>query len=75
MGFDPVTKRELPRAYVYYLECRVTYLEALLSYNGISFAPRLDFDLGTKISPEQVQSQPGPLGASIFGLIDKTVPG
>ncbi|KAL8927754.1 MAG: hypothetical protein Q9208_002169 [Pyrenodesmia sp. 3 TL-2023] len=72
VGFDPITKRELPRAYVYYLQSRLTYLETLLSYNGISFAPGLDFDLGTKISPEQVQSQPDPLRASSFGLINKT---
>ena len=31
VGFDPITKREIPRTYVYFLESRVTYLEELLS--------------------------------------------
>ncbi|MCJ1435347.1 Fungal specific transcription factor [Xylographa pallens] len=48
VGYDPITKREIPRAYVYYLESRVSYLESLLSGRGIAFAPAEDFDLGTK---------------------------
>lgn len=57
VGFDPITKREVPRAYVYYLESRVAYLEALLADNDISFAPSQDF-------AERVQSPPGPPSAS-----------
>ncbi|MCJ1381403.1 Fungal specific transcription factor [Xylographa soralifera] len=48
VGYDPITKREIPRAYVYYLESRVSYLESLLSGRGIAFAAAEDFDLGTK---------------------------
>ena len=48
MGYDPITKREIPRAYVYYLESRVSYLESLLDGRGIAYAPPDDFDLGTK---------------------------
>ena len=48
MGFDPVTKREIPREYVYYLESRVTHLESLLTEHGIPFAPSNDFDLGSR---------------------------
>ena len=48
VGYDPVTKREIPRAYVYYLESRVAYLESLLVDNDILYAPPEDFDLGTK---------------------------
>ncbi|MCJ1390263.1 Fungal specific transcription factor [Xylographa bjoerkii] len=48
VGYDPITKREIPRAYVYYLESRVSYLESLLSGRGIAFASAEDFDLGTK---------------------------
>ena len=48
VGYDPITKREIPRAYVYYLESRVTYLESLLFDNGVHFAPAEEFDLGTK---------------------------
>ena len=48
VGFDPITKREIPRTYVYYLESRVHYLEELLNENKITFAPSHDFDLGSK---------------------------
>lgn len=53
VGFDLNTKREVPRAYVYSLQSRVTYLEALLADNDISLAPGPDFDLGTRISPDR----------------------
>ena len=48
VGFDPITKREIPRTYVYYLESRVRYLEDLLSEQDIPFGPSQDFDLGSK---------------------------
>lgn len=48
VGFDPITKREIPRTYVYYLESRVRYLEELLSDHNIPFGPSHDFDLGSK---------------------------
>ncbi|KAK4691173.1 hypothetical protein P7C71_g5771, partial [Lecanoromycetidae sp. Uapishka_2] len=47
VGFDPITKREIPRTYVYYLESRVRYLEELLVENHVTFAPSHDFDLGS----------------------------
>ncbi|WEW54875.1 hypothetical protein PRK78_000301 [Emydomyces testavorans] len=39
VGFDPITKHEIPRSYVFFLESRVVYLERLLADNGIEFAP------------------------------------
>ncbi|KAI1377797.1 hypothetical protein F4677DRAFT_444386 [Hypoxylon crocopeplum] len=39
VGYDPITKREIPRSYVYYLETRVDQLEALLRRNHIQFPP------------------------------------
>ena len=48
VGFDPITKREIPRTYVYYLEKRVAYLESLLSEHEIKYALSQDFDLGAK---------------------------
>ncbi|KAK8908116.1 hypothetical protein ACHAPC_009116 [Botrytis cinerea] len=39
VGYDPITKREIPRSYVYYLETRTAYLESLLLQNNITFAP------------------------------------
>lgn len=37
VGYDPITKREIPRSYVYYLETRLTYFEQLLKANNISY--------------------------------------
>ncbi len=48
VGFDPLTKREIPRTYVYYLEGRVNYLESLLSEHGVPFSTAEEFDLGSK---------------------------
>ena len=56
VGFDPITKREIPRTYVYYLESRLNYLESLLVDNGISFAPSQEFDLGSKPQSDQPHS-------------------
>ncbi|KAL8775722.1 MAG: hypothetical protein Q9209_000218 [Squamulea sp. 1 TL-2023] len=57
VGFDAVIKREIPRSYVYYLESRLTYLEMLLTDNGISFAPSQEFDIGAKPSLGQPQGR------------------
>ncbi|KAF2749657.1 hypothetical protein M011DRAFT_465333 [Sporormia fimetaria CBS 119925] len=48
VGYDLITKREIPRSYVYYLETRVAYLESLLQENSIAFAPPADFNLTGK---------------------------
>ncbi len=53
VGFDPLTKREIPRTYVYYLESRVNYLESLLSEHGIAFSAAEEFDLGSKSITDQ----------------------
>ncbi len=37
VGYDPITKREIPRSYVYYLETRLAYFEQLLKANAISY--------------------------------------
>ncbi|KAI1201646.1 fungal-specific transcription factor domain-containing protein [Nemania serpens] len=39
VGYDPITKREIPRSYVYYLETRVNQLEALLRAQNIQYPP------------------------------------
>jgi hypothetical protein len=44
VGYDPITKREIPRSYVYYLETRVAYLETLLQSNALPFQPAEDFN-------------------------------
>ncbi|KAF2830679.1 hypothetical protein CC86DRAFT_367388 [Ophiobolus disseminans] len=44
VGYDPITKREIPRSYVYYLETRVAYLETRLRDNALDFQPAEDFN-------------------------------
>ncbi|KAF2130625.1 hypothetical protein P153DRAFT_289112 [Dothidotthia symphoricarpi CBS 119687] len=43
-GYDPITKREIPRSYVWYLETRVAYLESLLNEHAVPFQPAQDFN-------------------------------
>lgn len=52
VGFDPVSKRTIPRSYVYYLETRVRKLESLLEANSITFdPPEEDFSISDAIKP------------------------
>ncbi|TLS28883.1 hypothetical protein PpBr36_01004 [Pyricularia pennisetigena] len=41
IGYDPITKREVPRSYIFFLENRVLSLETLLESKGIPF-PKAD---------------------------------
>lgn len=52
IGYDPITKREIPRSYVFYLETRVEQLEALLRANNISFPPADDLEYCSRPSAE-----------------------
>ncbi|KAH8597183.1 fungal-specific transcription factor domain-containing protein [Bisporella sp. PMI_857] len=58
VGYDPITKREIPRSYVFYLESRVDYLEQVLRENDITFAPAdvLDHDLRPGVDPNIVHT-------------------
>ncbi|GAB7366263.1 hypothetical protein MBLNU230_g7821t1 [Neophaeotheca triangularis] len=47
VGFDPVSKRSIPRNYVYYLESRVAMLENLCREGGVNF-PAAEEDLGIR---------------------------
>ncbi|SMQ45305.1 unnamed protein product [Zymoseptoria tritici ST99CH_3D7] len=52
VGFDPVSKREIPRSYVYYLETRLVNLEAILDSHGIAYPPpNEDFAISDAIKP------------------------
>lgn len=54
VGFDPVSKRAIPRSYVYYLEERVKNLELLLQSHGIVYPPpEDDFGITDAIKPGQ----------------------
>ncbi|CZT01009.1 related to positive transcriptional regulator for purine utilization [Rhynchosporium graminicola] len=58
VGYDPITKREIPRSYVFYLESRIEYLERVLQDNNISFAPAEVLDHGSRpgIEPTLIQT-------------------
>ncbi|KAM4056838.1 fungal specific transcription factor [Hirsutella rhossiliensis] len=55
VGYDPITKKEIPRSYVFYLETRVEQLERLLLSNNISFPPAKNLEPCSRPSP----SRPG----------------
>lgn len=46
VGFDPITRQEIPRSYVYFLESRLAYFESLLITNEIEFEPPDAFEDG-----------------------------
>ncbi|KAL2135974.1 hypothetical protein VTI74DRAFT_6023 [Chaetomium olivicolor] len=48
VGYDPITKREIPRSYIFYLEKRVEQLEGLLLANSITFPPAQNLDYCSK---------------------------
>ncbi|KAH8912521.1 hypothetical protein BR93DRAFT_974007 [Coniochaeta sp. PMI_546] len=56
VGYDPITKREIPRrlvlSYVFYLETRVDQLENLLRSNNIPFPPSENLEYCSKGSSE-----------------------
>ncbi|KAK3943895.1 fungal-specific transcription factor domain-containing protein [Diplogelasinospora grovesii] len=57
VGYDPITKREIPRSYVFYLEKRVEQLEALLTSKNVAFPPAEDLEYCSK--RESVDGLPG----------------
>lgn len=44
VGYDPLTKQEVPRSYVAFLESRVNYLSEVLLDHGIDFKPAIAYD-------------------------------
>ncbi|KAJ5519785.1 hypothetical protein N7463_000238 [Penicillium fimorum] len=52
VGYDPITKREIPRSYVYFLESRVAHLEKQLADNNIEFKKVVAFDEEEAIKAE-----------------------
>ncbi|KAJ2896676.1 Positive regulator of purine utilization [Zalerion maritima] len=67
VGYDPITKREIPRSYVFYLETRVQQLEALLQANKIEFAPaeNLEFCSRPSVDPNSVRSPTNAAGRPV----------
>jgi hypothetical protein len=68
VGYDPITKREIPRSYVYYLESRVSYLEGLLGDNGIGYKAPEAYDADGRVSdPGMISPTEGGGGGSGYG--------
>lgn len=60
VGYDPITKREIPRSYVYFLEARVAYLEKTLRDHQIEFKEAVAFDEEEAIKVEAGYDQDRP---------------
>lgn len=58
VGYDPLTKREVPRSYVCFLESQVKYLKQLLIDHGIEFKTTMPFD----------EKEPSRMGATRHSL-------
>ena len=62
VGYDPITKREIPRSYVFFLEARGSYFKRVLQENGIQVKPDSAFYDGGEMpsmSPEDASGAPG----------------
>lgn len=53
VGYDPITKREIPRSYVFFLEKRVEQLETLLQSNSIAFPPADNLEYCSRPGPDR----------------------
>ncbi|KAJ6121018.1 hypothetical protein N7523_005298 [Penicillium sp. IBT 18751x] len=59
VGYDPITKREIPRSYVYFLESRVAHLEKQLAEHNIEFKKAVAFDEEDALKQETEGEAPG----------------
>ncbi|OGM46764.1 C6 transcription factor (UaY) [Aspergillus bombycis] len=74
VGYDPITKREIPRSYVYFLEARVTYLEKVLMEHQIDYKGAVAFDEEEAVKVEaghdpaqaKVAGSDAPAGAEVL---------
>ncbi|EXJ82945.1 hypothetical protein A1O3_06762 [Capronia epimyces CBS 606.96] len=71
VGYDPITKREIPRSYVYFLETRLAYFEQLLKANAVPFnaadvygAESKELGSGAQSPASTKASGPGPRSPS-----------
>ena len=58
VGIDPITKQEIPRSYVFYLESRLAYFESLLTANNIPFEPPDAYNADAKIVKHGIVPSP-----------------
>ncbi|KAK4197231.1 fungal-specific transcription factor domain-containing protein [Triangularia verruculosa] len=50
VGYDPITKREIPRSYIFYLEKRVEQLEGILGEKKIGFPRAEELEWCSKVN-------------------------
>ncbi|CAG8097017.1 unnamed protein product [Penicillium salamii] len=65
VGYDPLTKQEVPRSYVAFLENRVSYLTEVLLDHGIDFKPAIAYDEEETFNMEAARS-----GNELSGIRD-----
>ena len=58
VGYDPITKREIPRSYVYFLETRLGYFESLLKKNNIAYEPSETYDADSRLLGDATHTPP-----------------
>jgi hypothetical protein len=58
VGYDPITKLEIPRSYVYFLETRLGYFESLLKTNNIAFEPAETYDADSRLLGDASHTSP-----------------
>jgi hypothetical protein len=58
VGYDPITKREIPRSYVYFLETRLDYFESLLKKNNIAYDPAETYDADSRLLGDTSHTSP-----------------
>ncbi|KAF4587488.1 positive regulator of purine utilization [Ophiocordyceps camponoti-floridani] len=56
VGYDPITKKEIPRSYLFYLEGRVRVLEGILRENDVAFPPAGDLEACSREEMREVRT-------------------
>ncbi|KAK0735746.1 fungal-specific transcription factor domain-containing protein [Apiosordaria backusii] len=73
VGYDPITKREIPRSYIFYLEKRLEQLEGILREKGVAFPRAEELEYCSKVGsgvhgrPEGRSPVEGPEGGGDGG--------
>jgi Fungal specific transcription factor domain/Fungal Zn(2)-Cys(6) binuclear cluster domain len=65
VGIDPITKQEIPRSYVFFLERRLAYFDSLLKANNIPFEPPDAYDIDAKAFEHTIVPSPGEARTSL----------
>ncbi|PLN86530.1 fungal-specific transcription factor domain-domain-containing protein [Aspergillus taichungensis] len=75
ISYDPITRREFPRSYVYFLETRIAYLQSVLVKHEIPFEPEAAFDEKQIVSATSPATEIHPVFDSDAENTSNTEPG